>query len=115
MTAPLRERLEKKLRNEAWTIEGRPTALNPFGTSSKTVVRLNDALSILTEALAELAEREKDAERYRWLQLRMRGEKFASGRQYFDVDFPDPLTNIMQGSVAEHFNDAIDAAIKEKP
>lgn len=111
MSAPLRERLEA---TEAQT----DSLLKLFRDADwqedcTLIMGLVNIRGGIREALAALDEREKDAERYRCLQLRMRGERFASGRQYFDVDFPDPLTNIMQGSVAEHFNDAIDATIKE--
>lgn len=63
----------------------------------------------------ELEAMRKDAERYRWLQYRTGGFKDNEGRQYFS--FPSrfglpPVTNIMQGSVGQHLNAAIDEAIK---
>ena len=67
---------------------------------------------------AELEALRKDAARYRWLQRRTAGLRDNEGRQYFS--FPSmfglrPVGNIMQGSVGQHLDAAIDAAMGEKP
>ena len=54
-------------------------------------------------------ECEKDAQRYRMLRSRVSGKYCADGRMRFELPLPKPLKNVMQGSVAQHFDDAIDA------
>jgi hypothetical protein len=58
-----------------------------------------------------------DAARYRWLRNRTSGQRNASGHGYFE--FPkrpqlNPLRDLMRGSVAQHLDEAIDAAIAAK-
>lgn len=61
----------------------------------------------MQEAQAAL---EADAERYRWLRHGTAGVRDSRGRMEFDLPDPHPLGNIMQGSVAQHLDAAIDAA-----
>lgn len=51
-----------------------------------------------------------DAARYRWLRRHTRGTRDTRGRQEFELPDPHPIGNIMQGSVAQHLDAAIDAA-----
>lgn len=66
------------------------------------------------QAEARLRERDEDAERYRWLRSRVQGQRdeLAPQGQDFVLEPPNvmPGQNIMQGSVAEHLDNAIDAA-----
>lgn len=57
----------------------------------------------------------KDAERYRWLRANTRGQSDRRGRQEFEMPDPHPVANIMQGSVAQHLDKAIDAAMAQAP
>jgi hypothetical protein len=56
----------------------------------------------------------RDAERYRWLRYRTKGLLEAAGAQYFAFpyrfDLP-PVGDLMRGSVAQHLDNAIDAAL----
>jgi hypothetical protein len=52
-----------------------------------------------------------DAARYRWLRGRVAGESTKYG-QLFVISEPRPVGNIMKGCVAQHFDAAIDAAMK---
>lgn len=67
-----------------------------------------DALGALCARLAAL---EADARRYQWLRNGTMGDRHPSGRPYFLIVDPRPVGNIMQGSVAEHLDEAIDAAL----
>jgi hypothetical protein len=58
---------------------------------------------------------EADANRYRWLRDNTHGEADARGRQQFVMPDPHPQANIMRGSVAQHLDAAIDAAIASEP
>lgn len=67
---------------------------------------------------AAVAEAGKDAERYRWLRSRTQGLRGSYPKDLcFLLPQVLPVGNIMQGSVAQHLDEAIDAAIaaaKEK-
>lgn len=67
-----------------------------------------------TRAADEIAALRKDAERYRWLRAQVRGARDERGRQEFDMPDPHPLGDIMRGSVAQHFDAAVDAAMAPK-
>lgn len=72
----------------------------------------------LRRILDRLEAAEKDAARYRWLQYRTAGLRDNEGRAYFS--FPSmfglrPVSDIMRGSVAQHLDAAIDAAMKDTP
>jgi len=81
---------------------------------------LRGALSALTEIEIEVsalrAECEalrKDANRYAKARHFIGASK-ANGSQFFHLQTLRPLGNIMKGSVAQHFDVAIDAAMGEK-
>jgi hypothetical protein len=74
-------------------------------------------LSVLLDRL-EAAER--DAARYEWLRARVFGVRDKRGVEEFSVPPPRPtMATIMRGSVAQHFDaaidGAIDAAMKKEP
>lgn len=76
---------------------------------------LTDAQSALlaqaAEKDAEIERLRADAERYRYIRNWTRGEQNHNGRkQQFNFDFPKPLSNVMQGSVSQHLDAAIDAS-----
>jgi hypothetical protein len=64
-----------------------------------------------TRLEAELREARRSAERYRWLQARVFADRGRRGMAYFGLPLPRPVNNPMFGSVAQHFDEAIDAAI----
>ena len=76
-----------------------------------TKVRPSTLLALLDETEALRA----DAARYRWLRSQVRGKRDGRGRSEFDMPDPHPLGNIMQGSVAQHFDSSIDAEIAAAP
>jgi hypothetical protein len=99
-------------------------ALQVQGLTDAEIERLraeNPVLHDCIESLrADLAERDAeierlrvDARRYRWLRNRTRGVRDSRGRMEFDMPDPHPLGNIMQGSVAQHLDAAIDAALDQ--
>lgn len=59
----------------------------------------------------ELGEARKDAERYRHIRQHVHGEHYGLTSQCFVFDWPTPLSNVMRGSVAQHLDAAIDAAM----
>jgi len=61
--------------------------------------------------LYEAEQLRKNSDRYKWLRNGTSGTRDARNRQSFDMPDPHPLGNIMQGSVAQHLDAAIDAAI----
>ena len=65
-------------------------------------------------AKAELEALRKDAERYRWLRAETSGIADARGRQEFVFPDPHPLDNILRGSVAQHLDAAIGAAMAKE-
>lgn len=59
----------------------------------------------------------KDAERYRYLQGSVCATRVTPARCEFFLQLPAPIKDPMRGSVAQHFDEAIDAALdlqKEK-
>ena len=97
----------------------------PDQQSGYVVEDLDDAIDDLTNeecevtplypaysgAFAVQAAIEADAARYRWLREGTSGESRSRGRAEFDMPCPSPIGNIMQGSVAQHLDKAIDAEI----
>ena len=70
------------------------------------------AATAIKRMVAEVQVALNDAERYCWLRIRTAGLRDNEGRQYFS--FPSmfglrPVGNIMQGSVGQHLDSAIDA------
>ena len=58
----------------------------------------------------------RDAARYRWLQARVFANRGSDGLAHFGFHSPKPVSNPMFGSVAQHFDEAIDAAMsREQP
>lgn len=62
------------------------------------------------EVEAELAEAKADAERYQWLRHRTG----ASSGGFHNIYLPELPANWQQGSIAQHLDAAIDAAMKGK-
>jgi hypothetical protein len=92
----------------------------PMQDDAEAAIRwISEAQSALTAQAATIAqlearlrEAEADVRRYQYIQRWTRGERNHNGRkQQFNFDFPPPLGNVMQGSVAQHLDAAIDAAI----
>lgn len=99
MTAPLRERLEERVIHYTQIV-----SLN-----GEFVEDDQATLAALTEALAALAEREKDAERLDWLD-----KEWLVTTGNIPVYYED--TNriyVVCGADAKTLREAIDAAIKE--
>lgn len=69
---------------------------------------------LATEACAAAARDRADAERYRWLQARVFADQGRRGRAYFGLPLPLPLGDPFKGSVAQHFDETIDASISNK-
>ena len=76
------------------------------------VARANPAR--IARLLDRLEAAEADAGRYRWLRAGTRGQQDARRRQEFELPDPHPLGDIMRGSVAQHLDAAIDAAMQAK-
>ena len=73
---------------------------------------LSAARAEIAELRAKLAAAEKDAERYRYWRSVIGAETDKRGRQWFNYpDMNDSRNNLIGGSVAGHFDLAIDAAI----
>ncbi|VVD74979.1 hypothetical protein [Pandoraea fibrosis] len=76
-----------------------------------------DALQRVIDFLARAAlsaDSGKNAERYRWLRARVFADRGLDGLAYFALPLPEPVRNPMSGLVAQHFDEAIDAAIAAK-
>lgn len=80
----------------------------------KLDVMHSDIAALLRSQAAEIEALRADAERYRWLRAKTTGYEESRGRQSFDLPDPHPLGNIMRGSVAQHLDAAIDAAITKE-
>lgn len=67
------------------------------------------------EPMVRLAQFARDAQaslaRYDYIRSNARGRVDGRGRQEFDLPDPYPLSDIMRGSVAQHLDAAIDAAL----
>lgn len=68
----------------------------------------------IAELEAEVAALRLDAGRYRWIRNGTSGERFVSGIQAFVFPAIKPVGNIMRGSVAQHLDEAIDAAKEQQ-
>jgi len=78
---------------------------------SKCECSADEACANLAAARREVEALRADAERYRWLRAGVRGERDTSGVAYFQTRMVAPvLDNIMRGSVAQHYDAAIDTA-----
>lgn len=67
----------------------------------------------IAELEADNARLRVDGDRYHHIRKHTIGERVNMG-QWFSFPFIKPVGNIMQGSVAQHLDDAIDAARKEQ-
>lgn len=56
----------------------------------------------------EMLQLAMDAMRYRHFRSTVSGHLGSDGLQFFGVKVPKPIKNVMQGSVAEHFDNAMD-------
>ena len=59
------------------------------------------------------AREQQDAMRYRWMRRTVCGVREPNGEARFSIAAPKPLrfANIMRGSVAQHFDEAVDAEL----
>ena len=78
------------------------------------MVDVTDSYTLQKEL--ELERLRADAARYRWLRHRTAGLRDNEGRQYFS--FPSmfglrPVGDLMRGSVGQHLDAAIDAAMAD--
>lgn len=62
---------------------------------------------------ARIAALELNDARYRWLRDNTSGHRYADGEMVFVHPTVKPIGNIMRGSVAEHLDNAIDAALTQ--
>ncbi|PLC06353.1 hypothetical protein CY658_04790 [Variovorax sp. RO1] len=67
-------------------------------------------LSALKARDAEIERLRGDAERYEWIRAHTTGHRDARRRMEFAFPDPHPIGNIMQGSVSQHLDAAIDQA-----
>lgn len=64
---------------------------------------------------------QKDAERYRWLRAQVQGVRALDSARPAQFGYPSAMVlppvrgDIMRGSVAEHFDHAVDAAMAATP
>jgi len=63
------------------------------------------------EQTRALTDDARDAARYRYLQGFVFADRGRRGPAYFGLPLPRPVSDPMRGSVAEHFDAAIDAAL----
>lgn len=95
---------------------------NSLGTYDHGVTELADTVDALLRERGHLIDNtietfdeiQQDAVRYQWIRQHTSGKQDQRGRQEFVLPDPYPLTNIMRGSVAEHLDAAIDAAISKE-
>ena len=65
---------------------------------------------------AKVAALEADAKRYQHLRTHTSAESNGTGRQVFVLPYISPAGHdLMRGSVAQHLDKCIDAAMKDKP
>ena len=65
---------------------------------------------------AENEQLRKDAERYRWLSLKVVGQHdHITSLQQICFPLIRPISNVLKGSVAQHLDEAIDAAMTASP
>ena len=81
---------------------------------------LHDNAPEVLRATLRASEYAKNAERYCWLRARVSGHRALGSARPATFAFPGtmalpPLGDIMIGSVAQHLDAAIDAAIDEAP
>lgn len=77
---------------------------------------------VVAELIAEVRRLREDAERFQWLRDRTRGicnyehtDNVLMRHGRFQFPTVEPISDVMRGSVAQHLEDAIDAArAKEK-
>jgi hypothetical protein len=83
------------------------------------IERLRDALGYTqgqtNQAVTENEALRKGAERYEWIRAGTSAGRDSQGFQQFNLPFLVPQDNLMRGSVAQHLDKAIDAAMKENP
>jgi hypothetical protein len=72
--------------------------------------RIENAADALEALTLENQRLRVDAERYRYLEGFVFADRRRRGPAYFGLPLPRPVSDPMQGSVAEHFGAAIDAA-----
>lgn len=75
--------------------------------------KLSEALQRIKELESQLAEAKKDQARYQYLSRKVGAIQTTDGSKYIFVNLPKCGSHVFKGSVAQHFSDAIDAAIKE--
>ncbi|MGD1323551.1 hypothetical protein ACNHE5_01085 [Pandoraea pnomenusa] len=81
-----------------------------FGTCPHTGLACNMA-ALIKKARAALSADGGEAGLYRWLRAKVYADRDRNGLAYFGLPLPEPVSNPMFGSVAQHFDEAIRAAI----
>lgn len=102
--------LAQALRMHARTLR---TKSMPLSDLIPLLNKAADALAAL-EAAPQQAQDKLDAERWRTMLARVGATSWFNGGHMFMVNLQAP-PNVMQGSVAQHFTAAIDAARKAQP
>lgn len=103
-------------RNDSASWNGsNPVASRTLHTADQMHAYADTCTAELRELIKVL---EQDAERYRWLRVRVSGHRAVSSARPATFAFPGPmlltpLGDIMRGSVAQHLDAAIDAARAE--
>lgn len=75
---------------------------------------LTEAADALTAQAAEIEALRADAARYQWIKSQTSASRDKRGRCEFEMPDPHPFGRIMQGSIAQHLDAAIDAALAGK-
>lgn len=82
------------------------------GHSEEALTYHATATAQIAALRAELEKAREDARRYNWIRHRVGGSRDSRGIEEFDLPLVRPcVASIMQGSVAQHFDCAIDAAL----
>ena len=71
--------------------------------------------ALLPTVQARLEAAEKDADLWRWWCSQIKGVRTAEGSPYFSFPRLTPDGNIMRGSVYQHFEGAVRAAMAKEP
>lgn len=75
--------------------------------------RIKELESKLAEAEKEALSAQRDQARYQYLSRKVGAIQTTDGSKYIFVNLPKCGSHVFKGSVAQHFSEAIDAAIKE--
>jgi hypothetical protein len=92
-------------------------AADAIATLSDQLIAKTELATLYAASLRQLEDEadglRRDAERYRYLQGFVFADRGRRGPPYFGLPLPRPVSDPMRGSVAEHFDAAIDTAISQ--